>query len=276
MHNSVDSQYIVSAPWQSGLGMGNPIGQILGSLAVAWPMERYGRRWTLAACCALNAAFIFMQVRSGESCLNREAQGRFRQFFAPSVQVLCAGEILAGLMYGGYVVIAPSYASEVCPLALRGILTAFVNLAFVIGQFLAQGVTTGESHHIYFWPYRASPRRTGFASRTDSWAYRGPFAVQWVWPLVLIIGLIFAPESPWWLVRQGRSADAEESLRRLVSDPKADVKQLLTVIEQTDRLERELESGSSYANCFRGANLRRTEISIGVYLIQVPVCLELL
>jgi SP family general alpha glucoside:H+ symporter-like MFS transporter len=105
--------------------MGNPIGQTLGALAAAWPMECFGHRWTLLVFCVMNGAFVFIQV------------------FAPSVQVLCAGEILAGLMYGGYVVIAPAYASEVCPLALRSILTAFVNLAFVIGQFLAQGITTG-------------------------------------------------------------------------------------------------------------------------------------
>lgn len=37
-------RYIVSAPWQTGLGMGNPIGQVLGALAAGYPMEWWGRK----------------------------------------------------------------------------------------------------------------------------------------------------------------------------------------------------------------------------------------
>lgn len=37
--------YIISAPWQTALGMGNPIGQVVGALAASYPMERYGRKW---------------------------------------------------------------------------------------------------------------------------------------------------------------------------------------------------------------------------------------
>jgi len=36
--------YIVSAPWQTALGMGNPIGQVVGALAASYPMEWYGRK----------------------------------------------------------------------------------------------------------------------------------------------------------------------------------------------------------------------------------------
>lgn len=122
--------------------MGNPIGQILGALASDYPLERFGRRWTLAAGCLWGICFIFLQ------------------FFANSIGMLCAGEILGGLAYGFYVVIAPAYASEICPLALRGFLTTSVNLAFVIGQFIAQGVAAG------------------LESRLDSWAYRAPFVSQ--------------------------------------------------------------------------------------------------
>ncbi|SPQ19922.1 6d9a5174-1ecf-44e4-a227-4765bf96db1f [Thermothielavioides terrestris] len=129
----------VSAPWQTALGMGNPIGQVLGALASGYPLERFGRRWTLAACCMWSIGFVFVQ------------------FFATSIGMLCAGEILGGLAYGFYVVIAPTYSSEICPLALRGFLTTSVNLAFVIGQFVAQGVAAG------------------LESRLDSWAYKAPF-----------------------------------------------------------------------------------------------------
>jgi SP family general alpha glucoside:H+ symporter-like MFS transporter len=48
-----------------------------------------------------------------------------------------------------------------------------------------------------------------------------------------------------------------------------DIESLLVMIEQTDLLEQELEKTTTYLDCFKRANLVRTEISIMVYLIQV-------
>lgn len=41
------------------------------------------------------------------------------------------------------------------------------------------------------------------------------------------------------------------------------------MIIETDRLEQDMEAGSTYADCFKKINLRRTEIAVGVYSIQV-------
>lgn len=166
--------------------------------------------------------------------------------------MLCAGEILAGLAYGFYVVIAPTYASEICPLALRGVVTASVNLAFVIGQFIASGVAAGVE------------------GRSDEWAYKAPFAIQWIWPVLLLVGLVFAPESPYYLIRKGKREEARKALLELSSSKnRPDIEGMLVMIEQTDLLERELEETTTYWECFKKANLLRTEISIVVYLIQV-------
>lgn len=227
-----EGEYIISAPWQTGLSMGNPVGQVVGALFAAYPMDRFGRKLTFAACVALTGALVFIQ------------------FFARSLEVLLVGELLGGLVLGCYVVIAPAYASEVCPVALRGHLTSFVNLCFVIGQLLANGVTAGTEQ------------------LSNHWAYSLPFALQWFWVAVIIPGMFFVPESPWWLVRRGRLAEAEAALKQLAS-PKVDVKATLAVIEETDRLEQEIEAGSTYWDCFKGVNLRRTEISCGVYCTQV-------
>ncbi|KAL2167345.1 hypothetical protein VTG60DRAFT_1378 [Thermothelomyces hinnuleus] len=229
-----NGKYEVSAPWQTALGMGNPIGQVLGALASGYPLEKIGRRWTLAICCLWSIALVFVQ------------------FFATSVEMLCVGEILGGLAYGFYVVIAPTYSSEICPLALRGFLTTSVNLAFVIGQFIAQGVAAG------------------LETRLDEWAYKAPFALQWLWPVLILAGLPFAPESPYWLIRQGRKRDARQALEKLSSSKhRPDIDQVLLGIEQTDLLEREFEATSSYKDCLKGVHLVRTEISVMVYLIQV-------
>lgn len=34
-----EGSYIVSAPWQTGLSMGSPIGQVVGAFFAAYPME---------------------------------------------------------------------------------------------------------------------------------------------------------------------------------------------------------------------------------------------
>jgi MFS family permease len=149
-----------------------------------------------------------------------------------------------------YVVIAPTYASEVLPLALRGYLNAYVNLCFVIGQLLANGVSAGTQ------------------GMDNHWAYSIPFSLQWFWIAVLTPGLLFIPESPWWLARQGRLEDATKSLRRLVSRD-VDVATTLAIIVNTDRLEQELQAGVTFFDCLRGTNRRRTEISIGVATAQV-------
>lgn len=153
-------------------------------------------------------------------------------------------------MLGTYATIAPTYASEVCPVALRGVLTSYVNLCFVIGQLIANGIIAGTSQ------------------LDTHWAYSAPFAAQWLWPAIILIGMPFSVESPWWLVRKGRFADAEKALRRLASS-EVDVKPTLAMIIETDRLEQELEAGTTYWDCFKKINLHRTEIAVGVYSIQV-------
>ncbi len=50
-------------------------------------------------------------------------------------------------------------------------------------------------------------------------------------------------------------------LRRFAS-PKVDIQRNLLVIVETDGLEQKLEMGSTYWDCFKGVNRRRTEISI--------------
>jgi len=224
--------YLISAQWQTSLGMGNPIGQVIGALVAGIPMELYGRKKTFNVCVVLVAGLVFIQ------------------FFARSLKVLLVGELLAGLVLGAFVVIAPAYASEVTPLAMRSVSTSYVNLCFVTGQLLGNGVTAAtkglETH----------------------WAYSIPFSLQWFWILLIIPGMWFAPESPWWLARQGRLADAEDALRRL-SSRHVNVKAVLAQIIETDRLETQMEAGSTYWDVFRAVNWRRTEIAIGVYATQV-------
>lgn len=71
-------------------------------------------------------------------------------------------------------------------------------------------------------------------------------AIQWVWPAFLFPILLFAPESPWHLVRKGRLEEAERSLKRLVrASSGIDTKETLAIIVHTNNLEEELSTGTS-------------------------------
>jgi SP family general alpha glucoside:H+ symporter-like MFS transporter len=108
--------------------------------------------------------------------------------------------------------------------------------------------------------------------RTDQWGYRIPYALQWVWPIPLAVGMFLAPESPWWLVRQGRIQDAERSVGRLTSSQNHDAsdrQKAVAVMVHTNEMEKQITLGTSYADCFKGIELRRTEICCMAWMIQI-------
>lgn len=173
-------------------------------------------------------------------------------FTAQNVQTLLVGEILAGLPWGVFQTLTITYASEVCPMVLRGYLTTYVNCCWGIGQMLGIGVIKGMLH------------------RTDQWAYRIPYGLQWMWPVPLIIGVLFAPESPWWLIRKGRNADARKALLRLTSKGEKGFNpdETVALMVHTTTLEEKITHGASYLDCFKGTDLRRTEIVCMAWAIQ--------
>ncbi|KAI4599148.1 hypothetical protein KJ359_002107 [Pestalotiopsis sp. 9143b] len=197
--------------------------------------ERWGYRWTLLAALAGITASIFFP------------------FFAESLAVFLVGEFFQGIAWGVFQTMTIAYAVEVCPVPLRHYLTTFVSLCWIIGQFMSSGVLVA------------------FVNRTDVWGYKIPFALQWIWPIPIGIGCILAPESPWWCVRHGRRREAERSLKRLArssgfTQRDADVSMALMIY--TDEMEKQDCEGTSYRDCFRGVDLRRTEIVCMTWLAQ--------
>lgn len=94
-------------------------------------------------------------------------------------------------------------------------------------------------------------------------AWRLPFVLQWVWPIPLFIGAYLAPESPWNAVRRGKLDLARKSLMRLrqdTPDKEQQVDSALALIQHTTALENEESGDASFLECFKGTNLRRTEI----------------
>jgi SP family general alpha glucoside:H+ symporter-like MFS transporter len=101
------------------------------------------------------------------------------------------------------------------------------------------------------------------ASIEGDLGWRLPFALQWVWPVPLFIVAYLAPESPWNSVRRDKVEEARKNLMRLTGDSpmKAEeVEASLAYIRYTTEMERAETETASFWECFRGTNLRRTEI----------------
>lgn len=165
--------------------------------------------------------------------------------------MLFVGELLCGLPWGAFSSSAVSYASDVTPIPLRGYLTTYVNLCWIIGQMIGAGIL----------------KRVTTLHGAN--AYRVAFAVQWAWPIPLFILVTLAPESPWFLVRKGRLEQAKKTVERLSKKgEKVDSDATVAMMVRTNQLEIDNETGSTYIDCFKGVDLRRTEIACIAWVCQ--------
>ena len=252
--NSESNTYQLEAKWQAALNNGSGIGAFFGTLLNGILVDRFGHRRVLIGALIMLACCIFIT------------------FFAQNVVMLLIGQLLCGLPWGVsilcstnrrirtyiflaqvFATTAPAYASEVLPLNLRVYMTSWTNMCFIIGQFIANGVLAG------------------LVTNKTQWSYRIPFALQWIWPSFLVPLLFFAPDSPWHLVRHGDFQGAKRSLRRLYNQDVSDerIENIVAAITKTNALEEEMQVGTSYFDCFKGVERRRTEIACVVFAGQV-------
>ena len=163
--------------------------------------------------------------------------------------MLFGGKVVTGIPLGVFVTIAPTYCSEIAPLPLRGAVTAAVNFSIVFGQSLAYIVAKATQNF------------------TDSRSYQHIFAVQWIFAFVGLSILPLFPESPYFLVQNGKIEKATINTRRLYS-ANFDVNGMMASIQELLKTEAENQQVASFRECFKGANKLRTSIAISTFFIQ--------
>lgn len=191
-------------------------GTFVGALFGAPMGDIIGRKWGIVIAAAIFSIGIALQTASVTA--------------APFV----VGRVFAGLGVGLVSCLVPMYQSECSPKWIRGAVVSLYQWAITIGILLAaviNNATQGRSNHS---------------------AYQIPISIQFVWAFILGFGMMLLPESPRFLVRQGRDEDAALSLSRLTRLSPDDPVVRNELAEIRTNFEAELALGeSSYLDCFR-------------------------
>ncbi|KAJ9143770.1 putative Hexose carrier protein [Pleurostoma richardsiae] len=229
-----EGKHQIPTRWQSALFQSGQCGAFIGVFLAGPITTRIGYRWcTILALLLMNATI-------------------FISFFANSLAVLTIGQAFEGVPWGLFIANSPAYASEIVPIPLRGAVTGTLQMSWSIGQIIVSGATYATN------------------KRSDQWAWRIPLALQWIFPTPLLILLFFAPESPWWLVRRGRTKEALHSVKRLArtgATPE-EAQATLAMIERTVEIEAQTGGQATLLDLLKGTDLRRTVITCMMYASQ--------
>ncbi|KAF3940955.1 hypothetical protein ABW19_dt0206407 [Dactylella cylindrospora] len=215
---------VLPADWQTGFNVMGTLTGIIGAALCSVIADRWGRKTSLLVGIIISSGGIFGEV-----------------FSVTRVQFLMS-KMFIGLGVGIYLAIAPVGISEITPVVMRGLSTVGINLGIAMGQLVSNGVLKG------------------FGARMDRWAYRGPFAIQFVFTVFLLAFYPFVPETPWYLVRKGKLVEAEKSVQRLWGG-NVDAANKVAVI-QAVIAEEEKSPKPTVLDCFRGTNFIRSFISM--------------
>ncbi|MGD8413759.1 MAG: sugar porter family MFS transporter [Candidatus Latescibacterota bacterium] len=125
---------------------------------------------------------------------------------------------IGGLGVGAASMVAPAYISEIAPAAKRGMLVTLYQLAIVVGINV-----------IYF--VNLLIAGLGTEAWNVEWGWRYMLGSETLPALLFFVALLWVPESPRWLVKNGRESEAEQILERAIGPD--DTPSVLAEIRET-------------------------------------------
>jgi SP family sugar:H+ symporter-like MFS transporter len=166
------------------------LGCAVGALMAGPISDRFGRKPIM-----IITAIIFAISAFGSGISSSSAEFIFYR-------------LIGGLGIGAASVLAPAYIAEVAPAALRGRLATLQQLAIVLGlfaaflsNFLIASVAGGSEAILML----------------DIAAWRWMFWVELLPAVLFLVGVIFIPESPRYLVAQGKIEEARAIFKRIAT-----------------------------------------------------------
>jgi MFS transporter, SP family, galactose:H+ symporter len=174
-------------------------GALVGAGLAGYGADRWGRRATLLG---TGVGFGVFAAASG---------------LATGLTMFSIARFFVGVCIGVASLVTPLYLAEMSPARIRGALVSLNQLAITVGICVA-----------YFVDYKLA------ASQNWRWMF-----MTAIYPaLVLILGMIFLPESPRWLARAGYRERALAGFRRLGRGEEAEVE-----LQDVERVLAEKQEG---------------------------------
>ncbi|WP_442795735.1 sugar porter family MFS transporter [Pelobium manganitolerans] len=175
------NEFLLDA-WNEGFLTGSlALGCILGCLAAGQLADRYGRKPGL-----MLSACIFAASSLGMA-------------FSTTLNVFILSRFVAGIGVGMASMLSPMYIAEISPADKRGRNVAINQLTIVVGILITNLVN-----------YKLS------GAGPEAW--RWMFGLGVVPSVLFLLGVIWLPESPRWLMKAGKREQAEAVLKKIGSD----------------------------------------------------------
>jgi sugar porter (SP) family MFS transporter len=210
---------------QGAIVAGLLLGAMIGSAAAGRLSDRMGRRKLI-----LIAAVVF-------------TAGSLLAALAPSIGVLIAARFIIGLAVGSAALVVPLYLSEIAPTEIRGAI-AGLNQLMIVSGILAAFIVN--------------------AILASSGNWRLMLGLAAVPSLVLLVGMLFMPETPRYLVHTGEEETARDVLEDLPGDERPEEQ-----IEEIREVEHEEEGDTGIRGLLRARWVRPALlVAVGLAVFQ--------
>ncbi|KAK7030371.1 hypothetical protein VNI00_014115 [Paramarasmius palmivorus] len=227
---------------QWNIYFGNPSGSQLGNIAaslyfptlvlvpvISYLNDEFGRRIAIAA---------------ASSCI---VIGAFIGCFAQNVAMIIAGRVIVGCGAYALPVSCLCLINEILHPRLRGVASALFTPNYSVGSIVASWFTYGT------------------ITWQSEWSWRLPLLFQALGPICLLLGVILMPESPRWLICQGREAEALAILAKYhANGDRTDELVVNEMLEIKSHIKAEREVSTSWLALVKTPGNRRRMIVVTI------------
>lgn len=173
------------------------------------------------------------------------------QIGSKHLAALYVGRFLLGFSNGFYTTYSAIYMGEAAPASLRGPIVGMIMFQVSFGALI--GILVDNYMATNFTPL----------------SYQVPLAVTAAVPVIVSIGIIFLPETPRYYIMRGKQDQAAAAIRKLrgITDTPR-IQEDILIMQNAWLAETEERATTTFLDAFRGANLRRTLLSIAAAVGQ--------
>jgi MFS family permease len=228
--------------------------QMFGQAFGGWQSDYFGRRFCLYSVVFWTYLGVTLEIIS------------------QNWRMWTGAKIVIGFATGVMQSVVPTYVAEVAPRECRAINLGLCHLTgrhlihHILSSYLADELWLAVFGALISTLVTYGTNTKWGANIDDQRAFRVPLYIGLAVPtLCAFFELFILVESPWWLLMKGKREQARKSLEYLYSWQKnVDIDAKFAELEYTLRKEaeaKELQKQSSYLECFKGVDLRRSFVA---------------